>query len=85
MKIMKFVVKMVLALVLMAFGGLGWYLTVGTYFDRMRKTISAKRAKEIGSKCHPISYAKISKEERSISAKNYVESAIAGWKWLRKA
>ena len=82
MKVVKFLVKMILTLALMAFGGYGWYLAMGLHFDRMRKTISAKRAKETGSKCHPVPYADTSVEERHVVAENNMKSVKSGWKWM---
>lgn len=82
MKVVKFVVKMILTLALMAFGGCGWYFAMGLHFDRLRKTVSVKRAKETGSKYHMIPNAEISDEERHIVAKNSAKSIKSGWKWM---
>lgn len=82
MKFVKFVVKMILTLMLIAFAGIGWYGALGSYYDRMQKVISAKRAWDNRTKCHPISYADISDEERKIVAKNTAKLVTSGWKWM---
>lgn len=87
MKIMKFVVKVIIALVVMevtAFGAQGWYCALGVYFDRMQKVVSEKRKKETGSISQQVAFKEVSQEERKISARNFVDSIESGWKWKRE-
>ena len=84
MKIVKFVVKVVIALAVVAFGGLGWFCTMGAYFDRTEKVISAKKMQETGIKHYKVPYIVVTDEEWDISAKNFIKSIMSGWKWMRK-